>query len=171
MKSKMFLLLAILAISLPGFAQHVPTLEVKRNKIELPSFSSIRVDAQVNLVLYEGEGSHTATIEGHGNAADKVQLKVEDGTLVITTAGRKNYKKSVVVSIPVNDLQQISLDDDAMVVSVTTLRSNKIEVVVNSECWMKLRLTGQLNVKEGKGSGFGTVSYNDAAREYVFGDR
>jgi hypothetical protein len=92
MKSKMFLLLAILAISLPGFAQHVPSMEVKRNKIELPAFSRIRVDAQVNLVLYEGVGSHTATVEGHGNAADKVQLKVEDGTLVIATAGRKNYK-------------------------------------------------------------------------------
>ncbi len=171
MKSKMFFLLAMIAISLPGLAQHIPSLEVKRNKIELPSFSRIRVDAQINLVLYEGEGSHTATVEGQGQAADKIQLKVEDGTLVIYSAGRKNYKKSVVVSIPVSDLQQISLDDDAMVVSVSPLRSNNIDVVVNSECWMKLRLTGKLNVREGQGSGFGMVSYNDAAREYVFGDR
>ncbi len=160
-----------MAVSLSGFAQPFTAVQAKQNKVELPAFDRIRVDAQVNIVLYEGEGSHTATVEGQGAAADRIQLKVEDGTLIISSPSRKNYKKAVVVSIPVNGLRQINLDDDAMVVSVTALKSSLIDVVVNSECWMKLRLTGRLNVVEGKGSGFGTVSYNDASREYMFGDR
>lgn len=162
---KLFSLLIALVVSASSFAQS-PSLTV-REKVELNSFTRIRVEADINVVLYE-DTSNVATVEARDQKmVDEISLTVRNGELVISSSQIKNYKKKAIVTIPVKGLKRIDLNADAMVMSINILQSAKLDISVNSECWMNLKLTGNINILPG--DGWGIASTSNPMKEIIIG--
>lgn len=156
----------LLLISISGFAQSHSS--AVREKVELGAFTKIRVDANINVVLYEDSIHNTATVEAREQKlADEITLRVRNGELVISASQNRNYKKKAIVSIPVKGLNRIDLNADAMVLSTNVLNSSRIDVSVNSECWMNIKLTGNINILPG--DGWGLAKTSQPSKEIVIG--
>lgn len=150
-----------------GAGAQAQSSTVAREKISLSTFSKIRVDADINVVLYE-DSSSTATIEARdAKMVDEITLTVRNGELVVGSSQKRNYRKKAIVSIPVKGLKRIDLNADAMIVSVNVLQSSRIDVAINSECWMNIRLLGSINVLPG--DGWGMVSTTNPMKEILVG--
>jgi hypothetical protein len=166
-KTIVFSLLLLLA-GASVTAQKTGELAVSRKKVNVGSFDKIRIDATINVVLYEDVNDTQITIEGQGNSIDEIQLKVQNGELVLAASSNKNYKKKAVVSIPVNNLKRITLNQDAMLISMNVLQSEIMDLQVNSDCWMNLKLSGRLNLLQGDAQG--KVTFVNSKKEIILGE-
>jgi hypothetical protein len=167
MKSRIIFSMLLLVIGASAFSQDKEDLKITRKKIEVASFDRIRVEADINVVLYEDSGN-TVAIEGQEATADDVIITVKKGELVVSTRVQRDYKKKAIVNIPVKHLRKLEVNADAMVVSMNVLQSEVMDLSVNSECWMSLKLTGRINVL--KGDAWGTISYKYPAREVALAE-
>jgi len=157
-----------LFVAISSFSQDNTNLRISRKKVDVAAFDRIRVDASVNVVLYEEKAASGIVLEGQGSTADDIQVKVVKGELIISSRADKDYKKTTVVNIPVSNIKKLEVNRDAMVVTNNVLQSNIIDLAVNSECWMNLKLTGKLNVL--KGEAWGTITYKNPEREVRLGE-
>ena len=159
------LVLAVLFVAMSSFAQEI---KISRKKVNVEAFDRIRIDASVNVVLFEDNSTTDIVMEGQESSADDILVEVRKGELVVSSRHDRNYKKTTVISIPVKNIKKLEVNKDAMVVAMNVLQSNAIDLAVNSECWMSLKLTGRLNVLKGDATGF--ITYKNPERVVEIGD-
>lgn len=166
-KTIVFSLLLLLA-GTSVTAQQTSESTISRRKVNVGSFDKIRIDATINVVLYEDSSDTNITLEGQGNSIEELQLKVQHGELVLAASSNKNYKKKAVVIIPVKNLKRITLNEDAMLISMNVLQSEIMDLQINSDCWMNLKLSGRLNVLQGDAAG--KVTFVNTKKEIILGE-
>jgi hypothetical protein len=115
------------------------TREVKLNA----GFTKIIVDGDADLVLIE-EGSMTATIEDEAADVNSTRITIQNGVLKVQVT--RNRNKRPVIKLPVHHLQTLEVNGDGDIRSVSSLKSENLNVLINGACKIALRVMGNVSV-------------------------
>ncbi len=115
------------------------TREVKLNA----GFTKIIVDGDADILLIEGE-SLTATIEDEAVDVNSTRITNQNGVLTVKVA--RNRNKRPVIKLPVRSLQMLEVNGDGDIKSVSSLKSENLNVLINGACKIALRVMGTVSV-------------------------
>jgi len=112
-------------------------------KSEMP-FNKLVVEADIDVVLTE-ESSTKVVIEGEISSAAAAKISVENG--VMTISSKKSWRNQrTVVYLPVRNLRTIVINGDANISSSNTLHTMRMQLMVNGNCEVNLRVRGTVEV-------------------------
>lgn len=148
MKVKTTLAALLLFATTGVFAQTEEKSDVK--KTELPSFTKINVDAQIDVVLIEDAKTGTVYLVGESKLIGDVKLNVMKDELQISTKKDINYKSRVTVEVHVKNLEKLTVQNEALVFSGNTLGSNRINVLLVGGGKASLKSTGNIHITSGE---------------------
>jgi LEA14-like dessication related protein len=112
-------------------------------KSEMP-FTSLVVEADVDVLLTEGN-STKVVIEGESASAAAVKITVENGEMTITDKKSCRHQRTVVY-LPVRNLRTIVINGDVNISSSNTLHTMRMQLMVNGNCEVNLRVRGTVDV-------------------------
>jgi hypothetical protein len=104
----------------------------------------IVVEGSVDVVLFEDNGS---AIYMFGNTGTTTVTE-KDGILTVRNTQKTGEK--TLVYVPVTDIREIEVNDNAKVSSAGPLISGDLTVYLNGNCNVDLKSTGNINLVEGE---------------------
>lgn len=119
-------------------------------KTEVPAFTKIDVDAQINVVLINDAKPGAIYLVGDSKLFDDVKMKVVNNELQVTTKKNINYKSRITVEVHVKDLEKVTVQKEALVFSGNTLSSKNINVLLVGGGKASLQSTGNINITSGE---------------------
>lgn len=104
----------------------------------------IVVEGNVDVVLFE---DNNAAIYMFGNTSTTT---ISQTNGVLNVKNSKTTGEKTLVYIPVTDIREIEVKDNAKVSSAGPLISGELTVYVNGNCHIDLKATGKINLVEGE---------------------
>jgi hypothetical protein len=143
MKKILSLALALtVVVALASFTQDSSKYVV--SEVALSSFKKMVVDADIDVVLVQNDTLKRAFIEGDDQLVPQVTVTVKNGTLTIDTRSNHSYRGKVQVTITVQQLNELEINENAGISSVNHIKAPKLSVTVNSDCDVHLTSTGSI---------------------------
>jgi hypothetical protein len=147
-----------LAFLLAGILNYAPA-----NSTDEPSKpGSIRtliINADVNVVLINHENA-TLKVVGDKPLIKFVTFKLTGDTLLIHSSKTRNLKGAGTIYIPASRLENIRINSDAYVRSLSMLQVPKLDVVINGSCIVAISNAGEFNIT-------GTSNYSFEQDRYI----
>jgi len=100
------------------------------------NYDGVSVAGWFDVELVSGNEG-TITLEGEENLLEHIETKIKDGNLVIKTESGYNLQpsswkgKSILVTVPVEDINSVTMSGSGDIVGKTPLRSDTFEVVMS----------------------------------------
>jgi hypothetical protein len=108
------------------------------------NFQKILVEGNVDVVLFE---DNNAAIYMFG---DTKTTTVSQTNGVLTVKNTNLSGEKTLVYVPVSDIKEIEVRNNAKVSSAGPLISGELTVYVNGDCHIELKATGKINLIEGE---------------------
>lgn len=127
----------------------VVTDELPYSKNYSMDFKKIVVEDGINLVLKESKGKQI-TIEGVKNAIPKVQWKIKNNTLYLSSK-KGSLKDNVIVTLDVTGLEQVEINGDSEIMSNGNLQSQFLQIYLNGTGRVSISNFGRIALYNGEG--------------------
>jgi Putative auto-transporter adhesin, head GIN domain len=139
-------LVLMLSVFTSAFAENKFTgLTPVSKKISVKDqIQKIVVEGNVDVVLFE---DNNAAIYLFGNTST---TSVSQKNNVLTVKNTQTSGEKTLVYIPVTNIREIEVNDNAKVSSAGPLISGELTVYVNGDCHIDLKATGKINLVEGE---------------------
>jgi len=163
MKLRTLTLLFTLLTTASAFAQNDSDDRTDVKKVSVPSFSNIKLDANIDVLLIQDDKADIVFMEGDSKYFDELTVKVVGNQLVISSTKSRAYKGKVSIGIPVNSLQSLEINGNGHVSTSNKLNAEKLSVYMNSACKLTLTTTGKVVVytPEGYDYAYHKLEYKD----------
>lgn len=116
------------------------------------TFNKIVINDGVNMVLTE-DASQTISIAGKTKFTAAVKLEIKDGVLHISCS-KGSASKRVLVYVPVQQLQRITVKGDSEITTFGILQSANIHVRIEGDCYVDIVTRGHITVDHDNKHGF-----------------
>ncbi|HNU88700.1 MAG TPA: DUF2807 domain-containing protein [Ferruginibacter sp.] len=144
MKVKTTLAALLLFATTGVFAQTAERTAVQKK--EMPAFTKIDVDAEIDVVLIDDAKAGTVYLVGESKLFNDIKLKVQGNELQISSKRDINYKSKITVEVHVKNLEKVSLKKESLVFSGNTLQSKKINVYIREGSKASLVSSGDIAI-------------------------
>ncbi len=136
-----------LAVALLSFAATTKAAPAKEQtasfSISIPAVvTSISVSNGINVILVE-DATGEITVTGEQKFVARVEYKVVNGTLIIKSK-KGSLKNKVTVTVPVNNLRTLIVNDNSTVTNKGWLESNLLTVIMKGMGNVKLCNRGEI---------------------------
>ena len=154
MKKKFFLFTLLITIAGSAFSQEnsSETTFVKKTAVE--NFNRLIIKSNITVILIEVPSEDSVRIEGSKKFIEKVIIIQAGKELTVRSKSFKDLKRKGIIFIPVRLLQNIEINAAAKVISYNILQSPVLNILINGDCVIDLRLKGRLNIREAEGYNF-----------------
>lgn len=141
---KQLFTLAVALLSLAATTKAAPAKEQTSSfSIAIPAVvTSVSVSNGINVVLVE-DPTGDITVTGEDKFVARVEYKVVNGTLIIRSK-KGSLKNKVTVTVPVNNLRTLIVNDNATVTNKGWLESNLLTVIMKGSGNVKLANKGEI---------------------------
>ena len=143
---KKILLLIILLFSVSVIAQKKDKIKGDKNVITeertFDYFSKIEVNDKIKLNLKQ-DSSTRLDIEADENLLDVIESEIEEGTLVLSLNKRITSSKRFNLTLYVDDLDALELNDDSEIKGVDTFNFFDFNVTLNDKSDIKIEVESQ----------------------------
>lgn len=117
--------------------------------IKLPRLSTLMVNANVTIVLVNNSNA-TMHLQGQKKFGKALQISKSGDTLIITGPKYTDLKYAGVIYVSANQLKNITINSDASIRSLTTLRVPRLDVLINGACEFDIHNIGDVVLASGK---------------------
>jgi Putative auto-transporter adhesin, head GIN domain len=146
MKTKITIALALL-FATGTFAQTTEKTKSPVRKMEVASFTQLKVDAEIEVMLIDDGQTGSAWLVGEPGYFDDISLKVKNNELVISSKRLLNYRSKITVEVHVKDLAKITVEKEAFVFTGSApIRSKKLDVLIKDRSKTSIQSTGDINI-------------------------
>jgi len=153
MKKKCFLFI-LLAIGITSAFSQENSSETLVKKIAVENFNRLIIRSNITVMLIEDPSEDSVRIEGSKKFIEKVIIIQAGKELTVRSKSFKDLKRKGIIFIPVRLLQNIEINAAAKVISYNILQSPVLNILINGDCVIDLRLKGRLNIREAEGYNF-----------------
>ena len=167
MKQKMMLMAVLLVTAAAVKAQY--TSERNVGNYQTSKIYKIKIDAKASVLLVSNNMQQNISAEGDEAAVNDIITSFNGEELVIASKSGADYKGKLVIKVPVKNLESLEVNAASEVVSVETLQSKYLDVVISSDCKLRLKSTGQINVSAADGYDFDYL-YRSPRKVYINAD-
>jgi hypothetical protein len=146
MKLRTLMLLFTIITTASAFAQTNTDDRNAVKKISVPAFSSIKLDANIDVLLIQDDKADIVFMEGDSKYFDELFIRVKGSELIISSSKSRPYQGKLSIGIPVNRLQSVEINANGHVSASNKLNAEKLSVFMNSPCKLTLATTGKVVV-------------------------
>ena len=140
------LLLTILLFSISAIAQKKDKIKGDKNVTSeertFDYFSKIEVNDKIKLSLKQ-DNSVRLTIEADENLHDVIESEIEDGTLVLSLNKRVINSKRFNLTLYIDDLEGLELNDDSEIKGIDTFNFFDLHVTLNDKSDVEIDIKSQ----------------------------
>ena len=140
------LLLTILLFSISTIAQKKDKIKGDKNVTSeertFDYFSKIEVNDKIKLSLKQ-DNSVRLTIEADENLHDVIESEIEDGTLVLSLNKRVINSKRFNLTLYIDDLEGLELNDDSEIKGIDTFNFFDLHVTLNDKSDVEIDIKSQ----------------------------
>jgi len=140
------LLLIVLLFSISAIAQKKDKVKGDKNVTSeertFDYFSKIEVNDKIKLSLKQ-DNSVRLAIEADENLHDVIESEIEDGTLVLSLNRRVTSSKRFNLTIYIDDLEALELNDDSEIKGIDTFNFFDLHVTLNDKSDVKIDIESQ----------------------------
>jgi hypothetical protein len=144
---KKTLLLILLLFNIAAIAQKKDKIKGNKNVTfedrTFDYFSKIEVNDKIKLTLKQ-DGSTRLTIEADDNLHDVIDSEIEDGTLVLSLNKRITSSKRLNITLYIEDLDVLELNDDSEIKALDRFNFFDIHVILNDKSDIKIDIESQI---------------------------
>lgn len=112
-------------------------------------FSKVTIEGMVRVVLVEARDQEEISIKGRASLLHMIEVLKMDKEVVIRTKKNRSFLHAVTVYVPVRNLHTVNIKSDANISSSGTLYSSLLNVYINGNCSVSIKVLGRINVIEG----------------------
>jgi len=128
--------------------------ETNVKKIAVENFNRLIIKSNITVMLIEVSSEDSVRIEGSKKFIEKVMIIQAGKELTVRSKSFTDQKKKGIIYIPVRLLQNMEIRAAAKVISYNILQSPVLNILINGDCVIDLRLKGRLNIREAEGYDF-----------------
>ena len=140
------LLLIIILFSISAVAQKKDKIKGDKNVTSeertFDYFSKIEVNDKIKLSLKQ-DNSVRLAIEADENLHDVIESEIEDGTLVLSLNRRVTSSKRFNLTLYIDDLEGLELNDDSEIKGIDTFNFFDVHVTLNDKSDVKIDIESQ----------------------------
>lgn len=167
MKQKMMMLAVLLVAAVMVKAQYTSVREF--SGVNALKADKIKIDARASILLVSEDMQQHISVEGNEADVKDIIVSFNGKDLEIASKSGADYKGKLIVKIPVKSLSAIEVNGASEVVSLQALPSKNLDVIVSSDCKLRLKAAGNINVSAAEGYDFDYL-YTNPRKLYVLVD-
>lgn len=122
----------------------------REKNIAIDSFSQLIVKSKLRIVLVESNELDSVRIEGYNDYLEKVSISQSANKLIVRSNSFRDLRKQGTIYIPLRSLRSIEVLDDAKIISYSVINSPALDLLIQGDCTVSLKLKGKLNIIKGE---------------------
>jgi len=123
-------------------------------KIAVENFNRLIIRSNITVILIEVPSEDSIRIEGSKKFIEKIMIIQSGKELTVRSKSFTDQKKKGIIYIPVRLLQNMEITAAAKVISYNILQSPVLNILINGDCVIDLRLNGRMHIREAEGYNF-----------------
>lgn len=139
------ILLCATTVSFAGGIKNTPATLTSKNVSLSNAFTKVTIGQNIHVIFQDASIDH-ATIEGNVKFVEGVNLVIDNGTLNVSV--KNNFRNFTgTIFIPVSNLHQVDVKNNAKVYSEGTLKCKHLTVNVGDGAYVSIKNLGFLEIK------------------------
>jgi hypothetical protein len=139
-------LLLVVTITASSFATPVkPGFTPVKKVISIDNVTSLKIYNNVEVVLTEDDNNEIRIV-GEDLDVENTSVRMIHGELIISSSSHQPAKEKVVVYVPSQSLNSVSVHGASIVSSQGVLNNRVLDITINGEGTTNIRTSGNINV-------------------------